>query len=88
MAATCTKLAMEESTSQAAEEPDAPRDLRAELFQDLSTRFAAALSSNDSLPAAAQEVLVELLGSDAPTAAEIIAGASKNVPVREEVGDE
>ena len=79
---------MEEATPQAAEEPDAPRDLRAELFLDLSTRFAAALSPNDSLPAAAQEALVELLGSDAPTAAEIIAGASKNDPVKEELGDE
>jgi hypothetical protein len=79
---------MEEATPQAAEEPDAPRDLRAELFQDLSTRFAAALRSNDSLPGAAQEALVKLLRSDAPTAAEIIAGASKNDPVKQEVGDE
>lgn len=76
------------TTPQEAEEPAPPRDLRAELFQDLTTQFQTALDSNDSLPAAAREALVELLDSDAPTAAEIIAAASMNDPVGLDVGDE
>jgi hypothetical protein len=79
---------METTTPAQAEEPTRPADLRVELFQDLLQRFAAALSSNGSLPVAAQEALVELLNSDAPTAAEIAAAASKNDPVKEEAGDE
>ena len=63
-------LAMETTTSQDADEPAMPRDLRAELFQDLSTQFRTALNSNDSLPTAALEALVELLDSDAPTTPE------------------
>jgi len=79
---------MESPTPSEAEEPTRSPDLRSELFQDLSTRFASALSASDSLPAAAQKVLVQLLDSDAPTAAEIIAAASKSDPLKEEVGDE
>ena len=59
-----------------------------ELFQDLSTRFASELSSKGALPTAAQEALVELLDSDAPTAAEIIAAASMSNPPKEEVSHE
>ena len=79
---------MESTTPSQAVEPSVPPDLRAELFQELSTQFAAALSSKGSLPAAAQKTIVELLDSGAPTAAEIISAASKNDPPREEVGDE
>ena len=79
---------MDAATPQDVEESAPPRDLRAELFQALSTRFAEALESNGSLPAAAQVALVQLLDSESPTAAEVIAAASKNDSVEEEVGDE
>ena len=79
---------MNATTAHDVEEPTPPRDLRAELFQDLSTRFAAALELNGSLPTAAQEALVELLDSEAPTAVEVIAAALKNDSVEEEMGDE
>lgn len=79
---------MDDDTPQAVEDPEAPRDLRAELFQGLSTQFAAALESNGSLPAVAQEALIALLDSDAPTAAEIVAAASRSDPAEEEEGNE
>lgn len=79
---------MEPATPSQPEQPPRPTDLRAELFQDLSTRFASELSSKDSLPTAAQKLLVELLDSDAPTAAEIIAAVSKSDPPKEEVSHE
>lgn len=79
---------METTAPAQAEEPARPADLRVELFQDLSKRFAAALSSNASLPVAAQEALFELLNSDAPTTDEIVAAASKSDPVKKEAGDE
>lgn len=79
---------MDATTPHDVEEPAPPRDLRAELFQNLSTRFAEALKSNGSLPTTAQEALLQLLDSDAPTAAEVIAAASKKDSVDEEVGDE
>lgn len=79
---------MDEATPQMMEEAESPRDLRAELFGDLSTQFAAALEADGSLPAAAQKVLVELLDSDAPTAAEIIVAASKSDPLNKVAGDE
>lgn len=79
---------MESATPSQPEQPPRPKDLRAELFEDLSTRFASELSSKGSLPTAAQEALVELLDSDAPTAAEIIAAASKSDPPKEEVSHE
>ncbi len=59
------------------EGPEAPRDLRAELFENLSTQFAAALKADGSLPTIAQEALIELLDSETSTAAQIIAAASK-----------
>jgi hypothetical protein len=58
------------------------------LFHDLSTRFTSEISSKGSLPTAAQEALVELLNSDATTAAEIIAAISKSDPPEEEVSHE
>ena len=79
---------MDDTIPQVAKEPEAPRDLRAELFQGLSTQFAAALETNGSLPAEAQEALVALLDSDAPTATEIVAAASKNDPSEKEAGNE
>jgi hypothetical protein len=79
---------MESATPPQSEIPKLPSDLRAELFQDLSTRFALELGSKDSLPTAAQEALVELLDLDAPTAAEIIAAASKSDPLKEEMSYE
>jgi len=79
---------MDEATPQVMEEAESPRDLRAELFGDLSTQFAAALEADGSLPTAAQKALVELLISDVPTAAEIIAAASKNDPLKKESGGE
>ncbi|MGJ8697387.1 MAG: hypothetical protein ACSHYF_13805 [Verrucomicrobiaceae bacterium] len=75
-------------TPHATEEPEAPRDLRAELFENLSTHFGATLEANGSLPIAAQQALVELLDLDAPTAAQIIAAASKDEPDEEEVPNE
>jgi hypothetical protein len=63
-------------------------DLRSELFHDLAIGFASELDSKDSLPAAARKALVELLDSDAPTAAEIIAAASKSDPLKKKAGDE
>jgi hypothetical protein len=79
---------MDEAAPQVMEEAESPRDLRAELFGDLSTQFAAALEDDGSLPAAAQKALVKLLDSDAPTAAEIIAAASKSDPLKKGAGDE
>jgi len=79
---------MESETPSQPEQPPQPTDLRAELFQDLSTRFATELSSKGSLPTAAQEALVELLNSDDPTAAEIIAATSKSDPPKEEASHE
>lgn len=79
---------MESATPSQPEQPQRPPDLREELFQDLSARFASELSSKGSLPTAAQEGLVELLDSDAPTAAEIVAAASKSDPLNEEVSHE
>lgn len=68
---------MNETPQHIPEEPEAPRDLRAELFENLSTQFAAALKADGSLPTTAQEALVELLDSETPTAAQIISAASK-----------
>lgn len=79
---------MDEAPPQVMADAEPPRDLRAELFGDLSAQFAAALKVGGSLPAAAQKALVELLGSDAPTAAEIILAASKSDPLNKETGDE
>lgn len=79
---------MESATPPQPEQPPLPSDLRAELFQDLSTRFASELGSKGSLPTAAQEALVELLDLDAPTAAEIVAAASKSDPLKEEMSYE
>lgn len=79
---------MDDATPQVAEGPEAPRDLRAELFENLSTQFGAALEADGSLPTAAQQTLVELLELEAPTAAQIIAAASKNDPEEEEVPNE
>ncbi|MGJ3244103.1 MAG: hypothetical protein ACFE0O_14255 [Opitutales bacterium] len=79
---------MDDATPQAAKEPEAPRDLRAELFENLSTQFGTALEADGTLPAAAQLALVELLGVEAPTAAQIIAATSKSDPEEEEVPNE
>ena len=78
---------MDEETPQVTEETKSPRDLRAELFGGLSTQFAAALETEGSLPATSQEALVMLLDSEAPTAAQIIAAASKD-PSEEEAPNE
>ena len=75
---------MDDTAPQEAEEPAIPRDLRKELFEGLSAQFTAALESNGSLPLAAQEALVQLLDSEAPTSAEIIAAASINDPAEAE----
>jgi hypothetical protein len=79
---------MESTAQQKPNEQDQIRDLRQELFQDLSKRFSCGLESNASLPLAAQKALVELLDSDVPTAAEIIEAASQNDPSKEEATDE
>lgn len=70
------------------EQPARTSDLRAELFDELSARFALELNSVGSLPNAAQQALIELLGSDVPTEAEIIAATSKSDPVKEEISCE
>lgn len=79
---------MDDTAPQEVEEPAPPRDLRTELFEDLSTQFATALESNGSLPLAAQKALVQLLDSEVPTAAQIIAAASINDPEEEVAGNE
>lgn len=79
---------MDDLAPHEAEEPAHPRDLRAELFEGLSTQFGSALESDGSLPTAAQEALVELLDSEVPTAAQIIAAASKSEPEEEEAPNE
>ena len=53
---------MEVATPLDAAIPAPPRDLRAELFQNLSAQFTAALNSDASLPDVARKALVELLG--------------------------
>lgn len=68
---------MDDPTPEVMEEVATPKDLRAELFQDLSTRFTEALESDGSLPAAAQKALVEFLDLDALTAAQITEAVSK-----------
>ena len=78
---------MDDPTQEEAEAPAPPRDLREELFQDLSSQFSAALESDGSLPATAQNALVELLDSEALTAAQIISAASKSDPEEEEAPD-
>lgn len=79
---------MDDTTPQEAEEPTPPRDLRSELFGDLSARFSEGLESDGTLPVAAQEALVELLELDGPTADEIIAAASKNDSEEKDSGHE
>jgi hypothetical protein len=79
---------MDDAPPEEAEEAEAPRDLRAELFQCLSTKFAAALEAAGSLPSAAKEALGGLLDSDAPTAGQIVAAVAKNDPVKQEAGNE
>lgn len=79
---------MDDVTPQEIEAPEPPRDLRAELFQNLSTQFAGALKSNGSLPVAAQEALVELLDLEAAAADQIIAAVSKNDAEEVESGNE
>ena len=83
-----SKLDMDATIPQEAEDMESPKDLREKLFQDLLTEFAAALDSDGSLPAAAQKALVGLLTSDVPTVDEIIEAASKNDPSQEESTDE
>ena len=75
---------MDDTSPQEAVEPAPQRDLRAELFKDISTKFSAALRSNGLLPVAAQEALIEILDSEAPTAAQIIAAAK--IDLEEEEG--
>ena len=79
---------MESATSSQPDQPKKKSDLRAELFDDLSARFALELNSIGSLPNATQHALIELLGSDAPTEAEIIAAISKSDPFEEEISHE
>lgn len=79
---------MDNITHRTANGPQTPRDLRAELFESLSTQFEAALETDSSLPLAAKSSLVELLKSDTTTADQIIAAASKNDPAEEEAGNE
>ena len=79
---------MDDAAPEEEEEVEAPRDLRAELFQCLSTEFAAALEATGSLPSSAKEALVGLLDSDAPTAEQIVAAAAKNDPDEKEAGNE
>ena len=79
---------MESATSSEPDQPKKKSDLRAGLFDDLSTRFALELNSFGSLPNAAQQALIELLGSDAPTEAEIIEATSKSDPCKEETSYE
>jgi hypothetical protein len=79
---------MDATTPHDAEESGAPRDLRAELFQALSTRFAEALESNGALPAAVQDALVQLLDSESPTATEVLAAVLKTDSEEEDVADE
>jgi hypothetical protein len=73
-----SELTMNDTTPQEPTESAPPRDLRAELLQDLSIQLAETLESNGSLPITAQEALVKLLDSETPTAAQIIAAASKS----------
>ena len=79
---------MDDVAPQEIEAPEPPRDLRAELFQNVSARFAESVESNGSLPVAAQKALVALLDSEAATAAQIIAAASKDDPEQGEAGNE
>ena len=75
---------MDNPIPQGAEEPTRPKDLRAELFRDLSTLFSATLESDGSIPTAAQQALVELIDGEGPTATQIVAAASKSDPQEEE----
>ncbi len=79
---------MESTSPTQPEKTTNPSDLRAELFETLSARFALELNSIDSLPKAAQQALIELLGSDGPTEAEIIAATSKSDFFKEEIPHE
>jgi len=79
---------MESAPSLQPEQPRKLSGLRAELFEDLSTRFALELNSIGLLPIAAQQALIELLGSDAPTETEVIAAISKSDPFKEEISHE
>lgn len=69
---------MEDATPQTSESPETPRDLRAELFRNLSTEFNAKLEADGSLPATTKGVLRELLVAETPTASQIVAAVSKN----------
>ncbi len=64
-------------SSPASEESEGPRDLRAELFEALSSHFTAALEADQSIPLRAREALVELLNFEAPTASDILNAAWK-----------
>lgn len=77
-------MSEEITTSQEADEELPPQDLRTVLLQDLTERFTSVLTSNNSVPAAAREALVELLNSDSPTATDIINAISENDPGEEE----
>ncbi len=79
---------MDDATPLATEEPEAPRDLHAELFENLSTQFGATLEADGSLPIAAKQALVKLLELDATTAAQIITAISKDEHDEEEVPNE
>ena len=78
----------ETTTTQETEDEAQSRDLRAELLQDLITRFSTALDSRESIPAAAREALVELLDGGTPTATDIINAVSRNDPDEESAEDE
>jgi len=79
---------METPTTEEAQEPVPPRNLREELLQDLSTKFAAELDTDGSLPVAAREALAMVLNADTRSPSEIIAAASKCDPTDEEVSNE
>lgn len=79
---------MDDATQEVAEEAESPRDLRADLFQSLSAKFADALAAAGSLPSAAKDALVGLLASDAPTAEQIVTAAAKNDPEEKEAENE
>ena len=79
---------MEAPSSQQVEEPELPRNLRAELFQNLENIFTALLNTDATLPVAAKNALFEWVGSEAPIAEDVIVAISKNDPAKKELENE
>lgn len=65
-----------------------PRDLRVELLVNLSSKFAAELETDATLPDEAKQALIGLLNEQAPTSADVIAALLESDAAKPDTSNE